>query len=143
MADRALSMSKTSKMHKVRSVFGHLWLQHDRFKLLHKVLSMNGRGAKTSIVFFCADNLAFARAQWNALRDDLFPLEVSIMFLHVVIFDTLQELLIATGPANVLELHMNALAELTNANDLRNLHPNRALCDVEDDASAAMIEMVR
>ena len=79
----------------------------------------------------------------HALGDELETLGLGGVLGGVVLLDALEEGLVAATLADVLDANVDALAELSAADDLRHLHADRVLGHVEHDSRAAVVVLVR
>jgi len=59
----------------------------------------------------------------------------------IVLLDTLQEVFVAPGSANVLDADVHTLTELAVSHDLGNLDTDGRLSDVEDDTRSTVVEL--
>ena len=78
----------------------------------------------------------------HALANDALAFLLGLCLLLVILLHSLQESLVASGLAHVLNAHMDALAQLAVAHNLGHLNSQGIAVHVEDNSSPAMVERV-
>ena len=89
------------------------------------------------------DNLTSLGQSGLSLGDKLNTLLLSLLLSGIVGLNSLDECLVASTLANMLNSNVDSLAELVTTMNLGDLNTDRRLGDVENNTSSAMIELVR
>ncbi len=89
------------------------------------------------------DNLTSLGQSWLSLGDKLDTLLLGLLLGSIVGLNSLDESLVASTLANVLNSNVDSLAELLTTKYLGDLNTDSGLGDVENNTSSAMIELIR
>ena len=95
-----------------------------------------------SVLASDGDNLSGFREEGNSLGHNLFACLLGGVLCSVVFLDPLEEGLVATTLTDVLDSHVNTLAELSATNKLVHLNSNSVLCHVEHYTGSAVVELM-
>lgn len=112
------------------------------FKHSEVVLHEGQRCQHLNIFWLSSHSLHWLWSFRDTLAHDALAFLLGLLLLLVILLHSLKEGLIASRLADVLNAHMDALAQLAVANNLGHLNSQGVAVHIEDNSSPAMVEGV-